>query len=241
MASPSFNPGSDRQAKLQIKPTQTTNHLKAIPFLSVRAFSVHAMASLLALPALLLTSCQSALLLCGEYACLYYQSDCEISGTCDRQSQCEFASSIRDRAPRIINELRNTNRQCPGQASNQNSIAIANLNNNDQLIWSNELAAVAQQHANDMASINMESFISSSGLTVQERVANADFSAVLVVENVGSGVQTTAEVINAWLDSETDCQNMIDTQTISMGMACSIDHRNRAGTPFWSLILATPE
>jgi len=184
----------------------------------------------------LLASCDGAVQLCGQYACVYYANECETGSRCERKRECESAGSIRDRAPRILNELRTTQRQCP----NAGSGILSDVDPNNVLAWDSGLAAVSQSHARDMSDNGFESFTGSNGLTSLERVAAAGIESSYVVENIGSGPQTAAEIINQWLDVETDCKNMLSLQASRIGMACSIDDNNSDG-PYWSIILAGPE
>lgn len=193
--------------------------------------SNHKVWSLASVCVLALSACEGALQLCGEYACVYYQSDCHVSGTCHEPSQCESASSIRDRAPRILNELRTAQRSCKGLSQDQNQ---------NRLVWDEQLGSASESHSKDMAQNRYESFTGSNGISSTGRVELTGFNAKAVVENISSGQQTVAEVINHWLDNETDCNNMLSTNTSKMGMACTLsDEPDRR--PYWSLILADPD
>jgi len=184
----------------------------------------------------LLTACNSALL-CGEYACVWYQDECEKTYSCSepRQRRCEAAGSIRDRAPRIINQLRDAHRSCGGSSS----LALINVQNN-QLIWDETLARISNSHARDMADNRFESFVGTNGLSTSERVSIAGINSLTVFESVNSGPQTAAETINSWLDIPTDCQQLIHPDITRVGMACAIDELDNSG-PYWSLLLAGPE
>ena len=182
----------------------------------------------------LLIACDAALL-CGQYACVQYQNDCERTHSCSELRQCEAAGSIRDRAPRIINQLRDAQRSC----GNSSSLALINTSTSE-LIWDETLASVSSSHATDMANNRLESFVGTNGLSTSERVSLAGIESLTVFENITSGPQTSAEAINHWLDISTDCQQLIHADITRIGMACAVHKRDNSG-PYWSLLLVGPE
>lgn len=184
----------------------------------------------------LLIGCDAALL-CGEYACVRYQNDCERTHSCSepRLRQCEAAGSIRDRAPRIIDQLRDAQRSC-GTSS---SVALISTNTGE-LVWDETLASISNSHARDMANNRFESFVGTNGLSTSERVSLAGIESLTVFESVTSGPQTSAEAINHWLDVGTDCQQLVHPNITRIGMACAVDDRGNSG-PYWSLLLVGPE
>jgi len=216
-------------------------------------------APLALLPVLLLSACDGAAVqLCGDYACVRYQNSCQsnIHVNCRTTlvRQCESAGSIRDRAPRIISELREAERACginsgqsdSGQSSssqsstNSNSITINDSVSDNRLLWDESLVQVSEVHARDMANNGFESFVGTNGLTTSERVQLAGINSALVTESIDSGQQTSAEVINTWLDIPTDCAQLLNVQTTRIGMACAVPNSGNSG-PYWSLLLAGPE
>lgn len=183
---------------------------------------------------LLISACDGYVQLCGDYACVHYQSDCHAGKNCDKTRRCESAGSIRDRAPRILNELREAQRACAGSAINNMASAPITL------AWDETLTQVSESHARDMAENNFLSFTGSNGLSTSERVSDAGVRASIVLESIHAGPQTAAEAINFWLDVNTDCEQLINSATTRMGMACSISDQNNSA-PHWSLLLAGPE
>jgi len=186
----------------------------------------------------LLTACD-AILLCGQYACLYYEDDCEETNSCSELRQCEAAGSIRDRAPRIINQLRDAQRSC-GSSSGLALIGTDSSTFGSALSWDETLAQVSNSHARDMARNRFESFVGSDGLSTDRRVSDAGIESVTVFESITTGPQTVAEAINSWLDIPTDCQQLFAPTITRIGMACSVDEIDNSG-PYWSLLLVGPE
>jgi len=187
------------------------------------------------LTSILLVGCD-AVQLCGEYACVSYRNECERNGTCaSTPRQCEAAGSIRDRAPRIVNQLRAARRSCGGASGLGSTSAAIN-----ELIWDNKLASVSASHARDMARNHFESFIGTDGLSTAERVSLAGIESTTVFESITTGPQTSAEAINFWLDINTDCEQLLATEVTRIGMACAVSELNDTG-PYWSLLLVSPE
>jgi len=182
----------------------------------------------------------AAVQLCGDYACVYYQDDfknsshrnCENDRACRRARSCESAGSIRDRAPRIINALREARRSC-------GALATVSDNNIISIEWDSILEDAAITHARDMAKNRFESFVGSDGLQTTQRVEQAGSQATPVAESIGRGPQTSAAIINYWLDIYTDCTQMLDSTYTRFALACAIEDEFSEG-PYWSLVLTGP-
>jgi len=199
-------------------------------------FNFDKIGRLVLLSSCLLVGCDSAVL-CGQYACVWFQDDCETNGSCTTPRQCEAAGSIRDRAPRIINQLREAQRSCA--TGTGSGLALVDTNASE-LVWDETLARVSSSHANDMANHRFESFIGTDGLSTTERVTAAGIDSQTVFESIISGPQTVAEAINSWLDIGTDCQQLVAADVTRVGMACATRESDDNG-PYWSLLLVGPE
>ncbi len=68
----------------------------------------------------------------------------------------------------------------------------------------------------------------------------ANINSDKVIESIGVGPQTAAEIINYWLDIDTDCQQLLNPETTRIGMACEVADEAGKG-PYWSLLLSSPE
>ncbi len=178
-----------------------------------------------------LIACDGAVQLCGEYACVYYENNCHNDAHCSSNRVCESASSIRDRAPRIINELRVTQRACSAASNTQSAVDV---------IWDDALTNASTAHSSDMSQNGLSSFIGSDGSTTAIRLQSAGAMPALFAENILSGTQTSAETINAWLDIQTDCEHMLNSAFTRIGMSCNASSAGSDG-PYWSLILAGPD
>jgi len=189
------------------------------------------------LVAVIVSACDGSVQLCGEYACVFYQSDCERTNSCNNRRSCESAGSVRDRTPQLINQLRSSNRNCGSTlfASSENPDAQA-----DRAQWDTALELASTNHARDMAELRIETFVGSNGLLTADRVELAGSTATMVVESIGSGPQTAAEIINFWLDIESDCRQMLNPEFTQIALSCALSNEKEP-VPFWSLVLAKPE
>jgi len=122
-------------------------------------FSFHTISRFALLSSCLLVGCDAAIL-CGQYACVWFQDECEKTGSCSETRQCEAPGSIRDRAPRIVNQLRDAQRSCGGGSG-----LASDNSNTTELVWDETLARLSDSHANDMAIHRFESFVGTDGLT----------------------------------------------------------------------------
>jgi len=178
-----------------------------------------------------LIACDGAVQLCGQYACVYYENNCHNDNNCSSIPVCESAGSIRDRTPRIINELRSAQRACGSVATTQNPVDV---------VWDDTLMTASAVHSSDMSQTGVSSFIGSDGSTTELRIQSAGAMPEVFAENILSGTQTSAETINAWLDIQTDCEHMLDSRYTRIGMSCSVSASDNNG-PYWSLILSGSE
>lgn len=202
------------------KPSKQSSNGRENPFGVLYAFML----------ILVLQACEnSSVQLCGEFACVAFDGTrCE-GNDCAQPRACESASSIRDRAPAILNELRVAQRRC-------NNVAQSTT----LLVWDNNLSEASTRHSRDMANFNFDSFTGSDGSSSRDRANDAGVFASQIVESVGRGPQTSAEMINTWLEIPTDCGQLLNPQFTRVAMACSASSQNGVG-PFWSLLLASPE
>ncbi len=180
---------------------------------------------------LLVTGCEGYTQLCGRYACVSYHDEC-VGNHCFAERHCEAAGSTRDRLPAILNTLREAQRACSHNTSDEQTFTSLN--------WDEQLASASTLHARDMAQHNFESFVGSNGLNTTQRVLATGATAEIIAESIGSGPQTSAEMINTWLDVTTDCKQLLDPVFTRVGAACAAaPHRDRG--PYWSLVLSGPE
>ncbi|MBX2839923.1 MAG: hypothetical protein KTR35_23915 [Gammaproteobacteria bacterium] len=179
---------------------------------------------------LLVASCDAGILLCGRYVCVAAHDDC-FGGSCDHQHlSCESAGITRDRVPEILNQLRDARRSC--SADHQ----LGEFN--EPVLWNDRLSVAANAHARDMAENNFVSFVGTDSSTTETRVQNAeDYNRL--GETILGRAETSASAINHWLDTQTDCELLLDSDFTEVGAACATAPHNDRG-PYWSLVLGDP-
>jgi uncharacterized protein YkwD len=88
-----------------------------------------------------------------------------------------------------------------------------------------QLPAVAQAHASDMARNGYISHTSQDGTTSRERISEGGYPRANA-ENIASGYPSAAEVMEAWMGSPTHRRNIVDCRftAIGVGYAADGDH-----------------
>jgi uncharacterized protein YkwD len=110
------------------------------------------------------------------------------------------------------------------------------------LRWSASLAAVAAAQSQDMAALNRMGHRDSQNRSLTERLAAMGYRFSAAAENVAVGYPSLDEVVDAWLESEPHCDNLMNAKVLELGLACS-DARS-GGDPgenrYWTLVLGAP-
>ena len=110
------------------------------------------------------------------------------------------------------------------------------------LTWSEHLAAAAQVQAAEMARLRRMSHLDSQNRGLADRLRAMGYRFSLAVENVGVGYSSLDEVVEAWLESEGHCENLMNSAALEFGLAC-ID-ASVADAPeerrYWTLVLGAP-
>jgi len=88
---------------------------------------------------------------------------------------------------------------------------VAALRLNDQL------RTAAQVHANDMAIMGKMQHRGSDGSNVSARVSRAGFDWTAVAENIAWNQRSVEAVVNAWINSEGHCKNLMNERYRFMG------------------------
>ena len=110
------------------------------------------------------------------------------------------------------------------------------------LTWSESLAAAAQAQAREMARLDRMSHRDSQNRGLAERLRAQGYRYSIAVENLGVGYASLDDVVDAWLESEGHCENLMNGTVREFGMAC-ID-AGTTGAPeerrYWTLVLGAP-
>ncbi len=109
------------------------------------------------------------------------------------------------------------------------------------LAWNPRLAAVAAAQAQDMARLDQMSHRDSLNRNLGERLDAMGYRFSTAVENVAVGYASLDAVVEAWLDSEAHCDNLMSAKVRELGLACSDGTANDSGTGrYWTLVLGAP-
>ncbi|SER21884.1 CAP domain-containing protein [Neolewinella agarilytica] len=81
----------------------------------------------------------------------------------------------------------------------------------------NQLTAAAQAHADDMAGMGKMQHTGSDGSSVATRVTRAGFDWTAVAENIAWNQRSVEAVVNAWINSEGHCKNLMNERYQFMG------------------------
>ncbi len=109
------------------------------------------------------------------------------------------------------------------------------------LAWNPRLAAVAAAQAQEMATLDQMSHRDSRNRNLGERLDAMGYRFSTAVENVAVGYASLDAVVDAWLDSEAHCANLMSVKVHELGLACSDGTANDSGTGrYWTLVLGAP-
>lgn len=99
------------------------------------------------------------------------------------------------------------------------------------LVWNDELAKAALDHSIDMATNNYFSHTGLNGSNFSERARAAGYTGGLGGENIARGQRTEESVIQAWMDSDGHCKNIMNSGFKEIGIA-----RSETGN-YWTMVL----
>ena len=100
-----------------------------------------------------------------------------------------------------------------------------------------QMMHAAQAHSNDQAAMSRMSHTGSNGSTMAVRVDATGYAWSRIAENVAAGQGTAQLVTDAWLDSPGHRANMLNADLVHIGVAVTT---SPSGTPYWTMVLATP-
>lgn len=139
---------------------------------------------------------------------------------------CEAESDVfRDTMLTIINESRSAARQC----GSTDSPAVS------ELLWNEQLADAATNHARDMATVNFFSHTGSGGLSVADRADSTGYRWRAVGENIAAGQNNLSQAHLGWLDSPGHCRNIMSNNYTEVGAACVYGSESDYGN-YWVVV-----
>lgn len=135
-------------------------------------------------------------------------------------------------ALRRLNEVRIRGATCPGGATWRAA----------PLSWSDSLAFAAQFQAREMARLERMSHVDGQNRGLAERLRATGYRFGTAVENVGVGYPSLDAIVDAWLESEGHCENLLNPAVLEVGLACM--DAGATGSPverrYWTLVLGSP-
>ena len=88
-----------------------------------------------------------------------------------------------------------------------------------KLKWSNDLAALAKLHAQDMQNGTYFSHYNEQGEDVSDRAGQIYYRWTMIGENIAISQKSDLEVMRAWLASEEHCKMIMEPDIIEIGCA----------------------
>lgn len=115
--------------------------------------------------------------------------------------------------PEILLELVNNIRESGCECGDEKMPPVG------KLIWDDMLSEAAQKHSDYMFKTNTLSHIGKNNSKIEDRVENAGYLWRSLGENIASGFENEADVIEAWLNSPSHCKNIMGNDFKEMGVA----------------------
>lgn len=110
------------------------------------------------------------------------------------------------------------------------------------LTWSDDLAAAALVQSREMALLKRMSHRDRDNRGLAERLRATGYRFSAAVENVAVGYPSLDVVVEAWVNSEGHCDNLLNGAVFEVGIAC-VD-AGPADAPeehrYWTLVLGAP-
>ena len=125
----------------------------------------------------------------------------------------------------VVNQSRGVARMCGDESRD----AVGSV------IWNNQLAQAAVNHANDMVTHNFFSHDGSDGLGVSHRADAVSYNWRAIGENIAAGQRDIEEVHQGWLDSPGHCLNIMNRLYTEVGAACVTTDTADYGT-YWVVV-----
>lgn len=104
------------------------------------------------------------------------------------------------------------------------------------LSWNDQLFAAAAGHAKDMVARSFFSHTGSSGSSVADRVSAAGYAWSTVAENIAAGQPSITRVVDAWMNSDGHCANLMNATVRDVAVACVVNTANQSN--YWVMNLA---
>lgn len=138
--------------------------------------------------------------------------------------------SIREEFLDAVNQARSVSRLC-GNTSYPGASPVA---------WNDRLAMAAYLHSVDMETNQFFSHTGSDGSSPGDRITREGYAWWMYGENIAVGYPTVSDVMQAWLESEGHCRNIMTPDFEEIGAAFSEgQYLGNPSARYWTFDLAT--
>lgn len=107
------------------------------------------------------------------------------------------------------------------------------------LRWNPLLAQAALRHSQDMAVRDFFGHQGSDGSNAGQRITASGYAWSSWGENIAAGQRSAEAVIQAWMQSEGHCRNIMAPRYQDMGLAC-VRPANAPSQLLWTQVFAAP-
>ena len=105
--------------------------------------------------------------------------------------------------------------------------------------WNDLLEDAALMHSEDMAAGQFLDHTGSDGSRPGDRMTEAGYSWSTYGENIASGQSSVQAAMNAWLNSEGHCKNIMNSSFKEFALACRRNPEARWGGYYWTQVFGT--
>lgn len=104
--------------------------------------------------------------------------------------------------------------------------------------WNVQLLQAANGHAQDMISHQFFDHTGSDNSTPAQRISATGYAWAGVAENIAAGQPTVARVVEAWMNSDSHCANLMNPSMQDFAVACVYNEANQSN--YWVMDMAKP-
>jgi len=105
--------------------------------------------------------------------------------------------------------------------------------------WSQQLAAAALAHSQDMAKESYFAHVNKQGQEVPQRAEAQGYRWRNIAENIARGQNSAQDAVNSWISSPGHCKNLMNPRFTEMGAGLGI-RQARHATAYWTEVFGTP-
>lgn len=156
--------------------------------------------------------------------------------TCEDSEACIEGGCVEiSTRPEVVGILAETNigrgeQQDCGEYGLKNAVGTVQLND--------KLMLAAQKHSDDMAMNNFMEHEGSDGSSPGDRARAKNYAGSSIGENIARGYRTPKATVEAWIESDGHCQNMMNGGYTELGVGFAMSPMT--GEFFWTQLFGRP-